>query len=296
MRSQGTLYNLTSGQRQPDPENDGNLIFFFQHHSGEIRWMQRVWPDSWRGGSVGEVVAVDAKNGTPISTLAMNPAGVQYTHVFCKPCRRNASTLHANALADINKNDIVSERVFDNSTGVWADGLLNNRKMRVPDAKRLGLQACGYSGPIQDSTNNLDSNGTEKSTGMRIWVASSTTRFEELSWRFGLAEWIWDQSWPDLNGYASPACFDWGKGSVTYVMFVDMQHTVSLYWFGDTKSYRNVSLPANTPFDSRRDTAADLLTTETHPINTWRKCECGTLFFSYPQPPVSVFILRQRAD
>ena len=51
----------------PSDRNDGNLIIVFQHHTGQIRWMQRAFPDTWYGGTVYEVVATDAKNATPIA-------------------------------------------------------------------------------------------------------------------------------------------------------------------------------------------------------------------------------------
>ena len=75
--------NLTSGAVQQFPTNQGNLQLFFQHHSGEIRWMELAWPYTWRGGSVSDVVATDAKNGTPISAIEFYSGGMQQWHVFC---------------------------------------------------------------------------------------------------------------------------------------------------------------------------------------------------------------------
>jgi hypothetical protein len=54
----------------------GELVLYFQHYSGSIRW-QRLTPDNgWVGGTASEVVATDAKNSTPLSAVAYSLNGV----------------------------------------------------------------------------------------------------------------------------------------------------------------------------------------------------------------------------
>ena len=65
----------------------GSLVMYFQHHTGDIRYVQLSEEGEWLGGSSSEVVAVDAKNNTPLSAVAYSVAGVNYWHIFCK--RRN---------------------------------------------------------------------------------------------------------------------------------------------------------------------------------------------------------------
>lgn len=43
---------------------------YFQHHSGQIRSAQLGSDGNWKGGDATEIVAVDAKNGTPIAAVA----------------------------------------------------------------------------------------------------------------------------------------------------------------------------------------------------------------------------------
>jgi hypothetical protein len=45
----------------------GELVLYFQHYSGSIRWL---------GGTASEVVATDAKNSTPLSAVAYSLNGV----------------------------------------------------------------------------------------------------------------------------------------------------------------------------------------------------------------------------
>ena len=43
---------------------------YFQHHTGEIRQAQLSSNGDWEGGDVTQIVAVDAKNATPIAAVA----------------------------------------------------------------------------------------------------------------------------------------------------------------------------------------------------------------------------------
>lgn len=112
-------------------------------------------------------------------------------------------------------------------TFTWVDGPLSALNIKVLDADKIGLDACFYAGPID----NVDLNGTLPDSGIRLFVATGETTFNQLAWRSGLPSWTWEQSWEDLNGHASPACYDLAGGNVTYVMFVGQQNAIELYWF-----------------------------------------------------------------
>lgn len=86
VRRQSDLLNLTSGEVGTTGEDPRNLLLVYQHHSGDLRWMQRVWPNTWRGGSKSETITDDAKGGTPLSIMASGVEGEskQEWHVFCE--------------------------------------------------------------------------------------------------------------------------------------------------------------------------------------------------------------------
>lgn len=48
----------------------GAIVMYFQHHSGELRQAQLGSDGTWQGGDVTNIVAIDAKNGTPIAAVA----------------------------------------------------------------------------------------------------------------------------------------------------------------------------------------------------------------------------------
>ena len=64
----------------------GSLVMYFQHHSGDIRFMRLTSDGEWVGGSESEVVATNAKNSTPLSAVAYVQNGTSYWHVFCESC------------------------------------------------------------------------------------------------------------------------------------------------------------------------------------------------------------------
>jgi hypothetical protein len=56
---------------------------YFQHYTGDIRWMQLTNTGDWVGGTYSEVVAVDARNNTPLSAVAYSIGGNDTWHIFC---------------------------------------------------------------------------------------------------------------------------------------------------------------------------------------------------------------------
>ena len=53
-----------------DSGGHGAIVMYFQHHSGQLRSAQLASDGAWQGGDITQVVAVDAKNGTPIAAVA----------------------------------------------------------------------------------------------------------------------------------------------------------------------------------------------------------------------------------
>lgn len=62
----------------------GSLVMYFQHHSGDIRFQRLTDRGAWVGGSESEIVASNAKNGTPLSAVAYVLNEVSQWHIFCE--------------------------------------------------------------------------------------------------------------------------------------------------------------------------------------------------------------------
>lgn len=224
----------------------GNLVMYYQHWTGQIRYKQLANDGTWKGGDISAVVASDARNNTPLSAVS---------YVL-----HNASTWH---VFYIDQNDTIKQRSNSNTTNVWADGPINKLNLKAYDAEMVGMQACYYGNEYGDSDyihtplpNEDPSANRSTEIGMHIWYASGETTFEQYGWRDGDMSWAHQTTWDNLNGHAGVGCYSWGPGTVTYVMFVNLQNTVEFYW---------------------KDTNTNLTNSTTHPINQWTNSKLNTL-------------------
>lgn len=77
----------------------GAIVMYFQHHSGQLRSAQLASDGTWQGGDATELVAIDAKNGTPIAAVAY--ARNQTAAVSIQRSLENLSPTNAETVAYI---------------------------------------------------------------------------------------------------------------------------------------------------------------------------------------------------
>ena len=146
----------------------------------------------------------------------------------------------------MGEDNQLRQQTTDNETFMWHPGFVDDLNITTLDADKCGLVACYYNGPIDDPSYNASSGDS----GIRLFVATSESTFQQLAWQPGMQSWVIEQQWTGLNGHAQPACNGWSPGSVTYAMFVDDDDQVAFYW---------------------RDHGDDDDDDESHPMNTWVK-------------------------
>lgn len=74
-----------SSDLEGQAKGEAKAVMYYQHHSGEIRWMRRTDNLGWlRGAEESEIVAGDAKNATPISAMYLIQDFASSWHVFCE--------------------------------------------------------------------------------------------------------------------------------------------------------------------------------------------------------------------
>ena len=66
--------------------SEESLVMYFQHWTGQIRWMRLGDDGQWTGGDSTTVVATNAKDHTPISAVSYVWDGVSFWRVFCMLC------------------------------------------------------------------------------------------------------------------------------------------------------------------------------------------------------------------
>lgn len=245
-------------------EEQGTMVLYFQHHTGTIRWKQ-LRDSDWVGGTQSEIVASDAKNGTPISAVAY---ALNNTSTVC--FEAVLSLYYSNLLQwhifYIDKSNHIRQKSNSNRTNFWQDGPINKLNLTAMDSDAVGMQACWYGSFYGDTdykdlrpTVTLDgSNQTTYSldVGMHLWYASNATTFKQYGWRDGQKDWEYQEDWDNKNGHAGVGCYTWGPGTTTYTMMVNLENTVEIWW---------------------KDTNTSIAGTEKHPINKWTNCK--------PQPP-----------
>lgn len=99
------------------------------------------------------------------------------------------------------------------------------------DDDQVGLVACWY-GP---TTANEYAEGYATTTdasqlAIRLVYAKDETTFQQMSYQGSTQVWTSEQTLPNLNGHATPACYNRGQGTVDYLMVVDLQNMINVYW------------------------------------------------------------------
>ncbi|CAE7214206.1 hypothetical protein PTNB85_06952 [Pyrenophora teres f. teres] len=230
------------------------FTLYFQHHTGDIRFMQYTTDRKWIGGSKAQTVAYDAKPATPISAVSFAINQTQYFHIFY--------ITTANKVAQITQSNVSS---------IWTPGPLNALNLTAYDAPTVGLQACwkGNFYGDNDFTRFPTFSGLENtqpfvgSKGMNIWFPIDAHTFQQYAWYSGQENdtWVPIQQWKGFNAHAGVGCYSWGQGSTTYAMFSNEAKTVEVWW---------------------KDTNASAESTDTHPINSWQNATKAAIPNVYP--------------
>jgi hypothetical protein len=228
------------------------FTLYFQHHTGDIRFMQYTTDRKWIGGSKAETVATDAKNGSPISAVAYALNTTQYFHIFY-----------------IDKNDTVKQLTKTNTTDIWQSGPLSDLKLKAMDSPSTGLQACWKGNYYGDSdfskfptaSGETNTQPFEQRLGMNIWYAVDESTFQQYAWYNGQNVWVPIQRWQGFNAHAGVGCYSWGEGTTTYAMMANKQNDVEFWW---------------------KDTNTTTVSQENHPINSWQNSTNGAIRGVHP--------------
>jgi len=230
-----------------DGSSHGDLVMYFQHYTGQIRWQQLNDQGQWEGGDETTIVASDARNSTPLSAVAYALNKTSTWHVFY-----------------VDVNNTLRQKSNSNTTNVWVEGPISKQNFKVYDSDQVGMQACWYGSDYGDSDyahTPLPSSGDASNAsitnfqevGMHMWYASDNQTFQQLGWRAGDSQWAYQGGWPNKNGHAGVGCYSWGPGTTTYVMMVNLDNTVEFWW---------------------KDTNTNTTSRASHPINEWVNCTC----------------------
>ncbi|KAF1948069.1 hypothetical protein EJ02DRAFT_461571 [Clathrospora elynae] len=228
------------------------FTLYFQHHTGDIRFMQYSTDRKWDGGTKAQTVASDAKNASPISAVAFAVNHTQYFHIFY-----------------VDTNNTIKQVTLSNATNIWEPGPLSDLNLKAFDSPSIGLQACwkgNYYGdsdftkfPTASGLNNTQPFADIQ--GMNIWFAIDDSTFQQYAWYDGQDIWVPIQKWSGFNGHAGVGCYSWGEGTTTYAMMSNKDNDVEFWW---------------------KDTNTTTVSEVDHPINSWQNATDATIRDVYP--------------
>ncbi|KAL2053207.1 hypothetical protein ABVK25_006532 [Lepraria finkii] len=246
----------------------GSIVMYFQHHTGQIRQAQLGSDGLWKGGDLTQIVAADAKNGTPIAAVAYNRNDTAAWHIFY-----------------ISVNNTIQEVINSNATNVWAPGPINSMNLQAMDDPNVGLQACWYGSfysdaaykhsPVPGQTTTSTGNSSDQTVGIHLWYATNSTSFDSVGWTYGDTTWTQQQTFNGYNGHAGVGCYSWGPGSDTYVFFVNLQSEVNILW---------------------KDLNTTVSGNDTHPINVWTQSDVTIPVFQNSSMGYTNYLYTQNPD
>ena len=207
---------------------------YFQHWTGQIRWMQLGSDGKWTGGDTSSVVATNAKSNTPISAVSYAWGGVSSWRVFCMldHAKSRSHVLRLTFDLDVDNTNIIREVWSGNNTQGWATGPLSYMSVSPMDDDQVGMVAC-WNGPTSPEkyAEGYATTTDASLLAIRLVYAKDETTFEQLSYRGDTQIWTSEQSLPNLNGHATPTCYNRGQGTVDYLLAVDLHSEINIYWF-----------------------------------------------------------------
>ncbi|KAJ4342301.1 hypothetical protein N0V87_001287 [Didymella glomerata] len=208
-----------------NPTTGTLFTLYFQHHTGDIRYLKYTKGQKWFGGGITETVASNAKNATPISAVAYVANATQFFHVFY--------------VGDDNNVKQVTQTNESTSTQLWTEGPLNKQNLQVyGDSPSTGLQACWKGNFYGDSdyskfptvNGSVNDIPFDNRLGMNIWYALDNSTFHQYAWYAGSPDWKFIQRWQGFNTQAGVGCYSWGAGTTQYAMMVSKNDDVEMYW------------------------------------------------------------------
>lgn len=232
---------------EPGQAADPLVDLFYQRHDGAIRQATMLMNGTYLGAAATDIVASDAKNGTPIAVTSFIARQANQTSIttvrsrFPSSYNRSCTDCYLERhLFYIDTRGVLRERVFNNITRIWQDGTLGQLGMKP--ATHPALQVC--------TGNDFTGGGNATSSfrdGLSVFYGSSNTTIQQVGWTSGDTIWVKEQTFLDVNGQGGVAC-----NINPWMSYVSMQNSTDVqFWWRDS----NYSKRGNS----------------THPVGLWQK-------------------------
>lgn len=207
------------------PSDGFTWVIYYQHHSGELRWVWMGRDGSWqRGPAELETLARDARNSTPIAAFNPTIDSINYWNIFCRSrLALPDDGLDANVqpryrFREPYTANRIRHRIGNSKVSGWVDGSINEKNLTVLDGDLVGLQVCNAA-----DARNL-------SSSIRLFYASASTTLTEYMWDPEEDVWTLQGTWEGYSGAAGIGCFN-GPGWRNLALVNDRNRLE--FWYED---------------------------------------------------------------
>jgi hypothetical protein len=138
----------------------------------------------------------------------------------------------------IDNHGTLKERLYNNITRKWADGPLI--RLGIKPIMNPALQVCTGNDFVGNAS-------TSFRDGLSLFYGSSNNTIQQVGWNYEDANWIKEQTFPDVNGHGGVSCNI--RPEMSYV--ITQNSTNIQFWWRDS----NYTKRGNS----------------THPIGVWQQ-------------------------
>lgn len=141
-------------------------------------------------------------------------------------CPKSRLTCHP----DIDTTNTIMQTWRSNATQGWALGLLSDSNIQPWDSDDVGMEVCWY-GSMTSGVSIQAAADTNNASDLayRLVYSSDETTFQTMTFHGDTQLWEPEQTLPGVDGRSSPACSNFGSGSVDYLMLMDPDNSVNVY-------------------------------------------------------------------
>lgn len=149
---------------------DGSYHVFYQHFDGQVKHLTSPNPEEGNWGS--HNIISNAQSRTPLANAVTSDGSVSTIHLFY-----------------LDKNMILQEKLYSNTSQKWQDGSLGGYKIPISNSSMFALDANSFSFAQHGHVSNIE-----------VFYTSNDSSMHQLQWTFGNGLWNDSYTIGEANG------------------------------------------------------------------------------------------------
>ena len=188
---------------------DGSYHLFYQHFDGEVKHLTSPNPEEGDWGS--RNIISNALSRTPLANAVTSDGSVSTVHLFY-----------------LDKNMILQEKLYSNTSREWKDGSLGGYKIPIPNSSIIALDANSFSFAEHGDLGYIE-----------LFYTSNDSSLHQLQWTFGNGLWNDSYTIGESNGIYRVAVEQITTGHTNNIWTVDKLQEIGHWVAVDAPEYRS---------------------------------------------------------